>query len=84
MAGTVLGTGNRAEKQTDHQTTLPALVELAFSRVRGFIRKGTTGSAIETAHLEEKSGHDQEVTDGGDGEVPAQTHLEPKAGRLAM
>ena len=32
---------------------------------------------------EEKSGHDQEVTDGGDGEVPAQTHLEPKAGRLA-
>ena len=34
MAGTALGTGNRAEEQTDHQTTLPALVELAFSRLR--------------------------------------------------
>lgn len=44
MAGTVPGTGDTAEKQTDQQTTLPALVELSFSWAEG--RPTMTGNYI--------------------------------------
>lgn len=35
MSGTVLGPGDRTEKQTDHKTILPALTELTCSRTEG-------------------------------------------------
>lgn len=35
MSGTVLGPGDRTEKQTDRKTILPALMELTFSWTEG-------------------------------------------------